>query len=187
MLFRSGISTLPQIYRISKPCNDECCSRRLRVCRNQDGTVDITDLGPGELQSSCENVTLTIPNQVLNCFYSCSSLENIANNVPPFPKNTAIQEMNETRENMSNSVTNSIFVNQNNTSVNVTYNNVGYSKISLQVFGILGNLIQENSYSLATGTNSYEFDLNTLTNGVYFYSILIDDVRIFSNKVVLVR
>ncbi|MFA7627217.1 MAG: hypothetical protein WCZ17_09255 [Candidatus Kapaibacterium sp.] len=45
----------------------------------------------------------------------------------------------------------------------------------------------KNSYSLAQGTNSYVFDLNTLSNGVYFYSILIDDVHIFANKIILVR
>jgi hypothetical protein len=179
--------TLPQIYFVTKPCNNECCSRRLRVCRNQDETVDIYDLGPGEIQSSCENVTLVLPNQVLDCFNRCSSLENIANVPPLFPKAAADYDMNTADKVLNKSSINPVYVTQNNNSLNVTFSNASNVEVSLRIFGILGNLIHENKYLLSSGTNSIDYDLNSLSVGLYFYQISIDGVQIATDKIILVK
>ncbi|MBX3044448.1 MAG: SBBP repeat-containing protein [Candidatus Kapabacteria bacterium] len=178
--------TLPQIFFITKPCNNECCSRRYRVCRNENAPVDIIDLGPGEMQSTCENVTLTIPNQVLDCFNMCASLENIAN-VPFLLKNNSNNSIFENELFVDKNRNYSLKVEHQNDILYIHYFNMKSKNIYFEVCDLLGNIVLKNEEILQSGYNTFEYSINNITSGLYIYRVLIDGFQLKSDKLIILK
>ena len=61
--------------------------------------------------------------------------------------------------------------------------------VTLNVYDITGKLVQKilNNAPLNAGTVTHDFDGTNLASGVYFYSLIVDDIKIDTKKMVLVK
>lgn len=63
------------------------------------------------------------------------------------------------------------------------------AKISLKVYDILGREVEIlfNNVEMNAGTMTYDFDGTNLASGVYFYSLIVNNILIDTKRMVLVK
>lgn len=78
-----------------------------------------------------------------------------------------------------------LFPNPNNGIMNLDYNLGNDSEATMKLFDVTGKLI--NTYTLQNNKGSISINEQNLTNGIYFYSILVKEKVIKNNKIVIIR
>jgi photosystem II stability/assembly factor-like uncharacterized protein len=91
-------------------------------------------------------------------------------------------------------VPNSYYIDQNypnpfNPSTTIKFGIPKAGKVSLNVYDITGRLVAElfNNAPLNAGNVIYKFDGSNLASGVYFYTLIVDNNKIDTKKMVLVK
>lgn len=78
-----------------------------------------------------------------------------------------------------------LFPNPNNGIMNLDYNLGNDSEATMKLFDVTGKLI--STYTLQNTKGSISINEQNLTNGIYFYSILVKEKVIKNNKIVIIR
>lgn len=175
---------------VNKPCNSDCCLRRMEVCVNEDGSKTISDLGIISDVSSCENSTYTLPEApytVLNCNFTCDMLDDI--NVVSRPKST-IQEIEDYKvllEVEGNALTAEINVSNNQGIFRTLIDQSNGSEVKITIYDINGNMKKEISSQVNSGINSYDVDISSYISGTYLYSVVVDGHKMTSGTFYIVK
>lgn len=78
-----------------------------------------------------------------------------------------------------------LFPNPNNGNMTLTYDFGKDTEGSMNLFDVTGKLI--NTYNLSNTTGSIEINESQLHNGIYFYCILVNGIKINTNKIVIIK
>jgi hypothetical protein len=78
-----------------------------------------------------------------------------------------------------------LFPNPNNGSMTMTYDLGKDTEGSMNLYDVTGKLI--NTYNLSTTIGSIEINEDKLHNGIYFYCILVNGIKVNTNKIVIIK
>ncbi|MBI4932225.1 MAG: T9SS type A sorting domain-containing protein, partial [Bacteroidetes bacterium] len=56
---------------------------------------------------------------------------------------------------------------------------------ALEIYSIVGR--KEASYQLISGTKYHQFDISNLTEGIYLYHVIVNEVNVYTNKLVIIK
>lgn len=77
------------------------------------------------------------------------------------------------------------FPNPSNGTFNISYNISGAKKARVEIINIIGSVV--SSQEISTQSKSASLDISYLNNGVYFYNVIVDDVKIESKRLIIQR
>lgn len=181
--------TLVKKVTINKPCNNDCCLRRMRVCRLEDGSVEVKDLGIIADYNDCKNQVYIQPEppfHTLECKYTCDMLDNMYEIYKPKKQiEPSIKEFYF--NNYPNSLIINLNVSQSNNYFRVLVDESNASNISINIYNLAGELIANLDRKIELGMNNYDIDINNYLSGTYLYSITIDGINVKSGKFNIVK
>jgi hypothetical protein len=178
-----------KVIKIQKPCFSNCCTRRLRVCRELPNKTKITDLGPGTPPFNCNGVTYTTPTQTLQCEYLCESLEDIDITIGKSGNfdDTILDEDPLYHKPFEQSKKAQFNISNDNEILRVLVDNSNANSLIINIFDINGKLLFSESNNIKSGLNAFDVDITTFNNGVYLYNIMIDDFTVQADKFMISR
>jgi len=184
-----GHPFLFKVIHIQKPCFSNCCTRRLRVCRESEEKTKITDLGPGTPPFNCDGITYVAPTQTLQCEYLCESLEDIDIIIGKSGNfdDTILEEEPLYHNPYEQSKKAQFNVSNNNEILRVLVDNSNASTLIINIFDINGKLLFSESNNIKSGLNAFDVDITSFNNGVYLYNITIDDFMVQTDKFMISR
>jgi|GEM_PF-1786000 len=162
-------------------CNSECCARRIRVCRNLDGTVTITDLGILYSQLDCSEANPIELGNNDECFYTCNSLEGEQYT----SKVNIINEDSEIFKTNQNDLFIELSLNIKNTNLYMKVIETNCDNIELTIFDIKGNKVHSSKKVLNSSFANINVDLNKYNSGAYVYELKSNNVKIKTGKFIL--
>ncbi len=78
-----------------------------------------------------------------------------------------------------------LYPNPNNGSMTMTYDLGKDAEGSMNLYDVTGKLI--NTYNLSNTTGSIDINEDQLHNGIYFYCILVEGIKVNTNKIVIIK
>ncbi len=166
------------------PCIGGCCLSPTTVCRDSNNVVTITTNGPMIGGSfSCYNATPPDGDFFpagLNCTGVCNWLVFDDYTVSKTSTDTEYDYMNSTSELK-------VIYNQFNESISIDIFHEAKAEITLEIVDINGNFVLSKDEYIQNGQNHFEYPLNNLASGAYFYKFIIEGMEIYTGKFNVVK
>jgi hypothetical protein len=171
-------------WTIYEPCNEDCCARRFEVCRYDDSTVTIKDLGPLSGTGDCD----TVYSHSNQCYNVCDFLKDFDELSPKIP---IIHEPELEGSNILDTLKsvndNLLLVYFDQMNFKVLLNNTESSIIDISIYNFTGRLTINKTQHLISGRNLIELDISSFISGVYTYSITSDGILFKTGKFYVIR
>jgi len=176
-------------------CDADCCAKRVRVCRNFDGTVTITDLGiVSSVADSCANVDFEITyddpeqeNDLIPCYYSCDFFEQTT-----FSSKVSVAKIENENSGLFDRDEKDMLIKYNvdisNTLFNLLIDKTKGNNIEIIISDISGTVVETNQFGLNQNEqNDILIDLSNYKSGAYVYSITLDGIKIQTDKFIITK
>lgn len=174
---------------LTKPCNSDCCLRELKICKLANGDYTIEDIGSVTNIPSCNNQGgLSTSNGNIPCHYTCDYLDNINTSFKAISSSriNIFDEINESIKHSSNLFV-MINVSNDNQYLNINVEETTGQIITIKLFSIRGELVNELVSTLNPNFNNFNMGLDKLLSGSYLYAIDIDGIIVKSDNIILVK
>ncbi|MFC2130266.1 T9SS type A sorting domain-containing protein [Bacteroidota bacterium] len=173
-----------------KPCNDDCCLRLMKVCRDEFDNINITDSvlisGYPECLMTYDD-TLSTHIGTRECEYTCDILHGV--NITPLGKSSEIDP--EIFEEYKNRRENATFIQlrvvQEENYLRIFVEESNANNISINLFDLNGKLLINKTANVSGGFKTYDLNISNLLNGIYVYSIVVDGAKLETNKIMIIK
>jgi hypothetical protein len=170
---------------ISKPCNSDCCLRKMKVCLNEDNTVSKELLYIIADYQDCSGAISPEPLEI--CEYTCDMLQFDDPLLPKVPIEINEKVDESEFEKSAEDVFVDLKVVYSNSLMKLYIDDTNASNLNIRLYNLEGNEMINETFNLSSGTNILELDLSQLISGSYLYDISIDGKRIKSDKLNIVK
>jgi hypothetical protein len=125
--------------------------------------------------SQCRNLVNIIKNSVFNFIDNCEQEANASRRKKP----VTLSGVEGQKTNFY------LYPNPNNGAMTLDYDLGSYSNATVRLFDITGKLI--TGYNLSETKGILQMNEQNLNNGIYFYSILVGEKTIKTDKIVIIK
>jgi len=175
-------------------CADvDCCTQKMVVCKTKiaqkrEFTQTVYDWGAPFNQYNCDNIYAYYTDWAGGQSYikKCNPTCNFLTELIPFifePGSSKITFLTDFSEILNYSI-HDYFANEQ---INISYSLNGTANVQVIVFTVNGQYIDEQIISSDKGNHNIKINTNDYNTGVYFYTIIINNKMIKSNKFVIVK
>jgi hypothetical protein len=181
----SPSSPLPKIIKRLSPCNSECCSRAMRVCRNNQGVVTIEELGLIGTYANCDNVTKLVPgggtaSTTAPCEFTCDVLEGM--NLEYFKQSENYEDLTEEYSNQIRNTKVILNSYNDNNNIYLDIKEKNFVNLTVKIYNLNGSLIKDKKFNKNQISIPITIEINELISNFYFYEIIVDGITIQTNK-----
>lgn len=188
-LIMNPVTAEVRTIELNKPCNSNCCLRRMRVCYNEDRTKTVTDLGTSGNSPICDSLTYQTtypPIENINCVYTCDMLDEIDDVVSKSAYLENVEAVEYTKIN-PNEIVFEYNLNQSSNRIDVNISETNVEKLNIKLYDINGKPVKQ-AISNSISSNSFiTLDISELVTGTYFISFELNGLEFKSDKFIVVK
>jgi hypothetical protein len=178
LVSNSSINVLPQIINNNGFITDTINWVEIKGCFTAQGGEQYLTIGSFGNRANTDTVNVVSTNPLTGpgnnfSYYYIDSVSLWQNNFP-----TKVNEF--TKEH-----TFLLYPNPNNGNMNMTYDLGKDTEGSMTLFDVTGKLI--NTYHLQNTNGTIEINESQLPNGIYIYFILVNGIKVNTNKIVIIK
>ncbi|MFN3195271.1 MAG: T9SS type A sorting domain-containing protein [Chlorobiota bacterium] len=188
-LIMNPVTEEVRTIELNKPCNSNCCLRRMMVCYNDDDTKTITDLGTSGNSSICDSLTYQTtypPIENIDCEYTCDMLDEINDVVSKSIYMENVEAVEYTKVN-SNDIVFEYNLNQSSNRIDVNISETNVERLKIRLYDFNGKPVIQSISNDISNNSFISLDISELVTGTYFISFELNGLEFKSDKFIVVK
>ena len=161
------------MLKLNSNCNYQYTNTELQDLVNMANECEVKGWYVAEARSILNSISGTLNNYADNCEDTKASAR-MTNNEEEKPTTLIEPKRSFT-----------LFPNPNNGSMTLTYDLGKDTEANMNLYDVTGKLI--STYNLSNTIGSIEINEDQLKNGIYFYCILVNGIKVNTNKIVIIK